>query len=71
MGQTKLQSLLESFCNTLSAFVISIMVWEFVISPIYGIEKKFIENISIVSIFTTISIIRSYCWRRLFNKRIK
>jgi len=69
MSQPKSQSLLEVCCNTASAFVISVCVWTFVISPIYGIKKDFTENIGIVGIFTVISIVRSYCWRRLFNTK--
>ena len=69
MSQKKSQSLLEACCNTASAFVISVCVWTYVVSPIYGINKDFTENVGIVGIFTVISIVRSYLWRRLFNKK--
>lgn len=68
MSQRKAISLLESCLNVGSGFVLSLIVWEFVIEPLFGIEKSLRENIGITGIFTVISIVRGYIWRRLFNK---
>ena len=67
--QTKTQSIIESFCNVGSGFIISLMLWLFVISPLYGIEKDFNQGLSITILFTGISIVRGYLWRRIFNKK--
>lgn len=69
--QTKKTSLVESFCNVGSGFIISLIVWELIIEPVFDVEKNIIENIGITSIFTVVSITRGYIWRRLFNRREK
>ncbi len=67
--QTKTQSIIESICNVGSGFIISLLLWMFVISPLYGIDKDFKQGLSITLLFTVISIVRGYIWRRLFNKK--
>jgi hypothetical protein len=69
--QTKTTSFVESICNVGSGFIISLIVWETVIEPVFDVEKNIIENIGITSIFTVVSITRGYIWRRLFNRREK
>lgn len=68
MSQRKAISLLESCTNVGSGFVLSLIVWELVIEPLFGIEKSLAENIGITGIFTVISIARGYIWRRIFNR---
>lgn len=67
-GQTRVQSAVESFFNTASGVLIS---WGagFVIYPMFGHSFRPTELISITLIFTVISVLRSYFWRRLFNRR--
>jgi len=67
MIQSKLESLVEAILNTLSGFIISLLTWMFIVSPIWGIENSFTDSLSIVGLFTVISILRSYIWRRFFN----
>jgi len=67
--QSRQHSIIESICNVASGFVISLAVWEFVIEPLFGIEKRLLDNIGITGIFTVISIARGYIWRRLFTRR--
>jgi uncharacterized membrane protein len=68
MGQTKLQSLFEQFLNIGSGFVISLVVWIFVITPIWNINVSMADNLGITLVFTFMSIVRGYIWRRLFNR---
>lgn len=68
MGQSKLMSALESWANLLSGFVISFLVWQFIAAPLYGYEVTFMDNMGLTSIFTVVSLIRSYTWRRYFNR---
>ena len=65
------KSLLESFCNVGSGFVISLLVWEYIISYLFNIEKDFTEGIQVTMIFTVISIVRGYLWRRFFDRKFK
>ena len=66
--QTKTQSLIEAFLNTLSGYLISVLV-QVLLFPAYGVHLGLAENMQIVAIFTAISIVRSYFWRRFFNHR--
>ena len=65
--QTKRGSALEVTLNIGSGFVLSMLVWEFVVAPIWGLSWELSDNFMVTTIFTVISIVRSYYWRRLFN----
>ena len=67
LKQSKIFSLIEQCLNVLSGVFVALLLWIFLIQPIYNIDKSFIENIQIVLIFTIVSIIRGYLWRRFFN----
>lgn len=68
--QTRSSSLIEACLNTFSGFVLAFVVWHFV-ALWFGIPMSFDTNLKITSIFTIVSIVRSYLWRRIFNKREK
>lgn len=68
MSQSKTSSLVEAILNQLSGFIFSLLVWAYVIVPLYDFELNWKTNFEITIIFTVLSIARSYCWRRLFNK---
>lgn len=65
--QSRKNSLIESCCNVGSGFLLSMLIWEAVIEPAWGIEKNLLDNIGITLIFTLASLIRGYIWRRIFN----
>ena len=70
--QTKKGSLLEMLLNTGSGFLVSLAVWEYGIKPLLQAGTLTIENsIYITLIFTAISIMRGYIWRRVFVKWLK
>lgn len=64
--QTKKGSLLEVALNILSGYLIAwiIGIW---IYPLFGFAVTNKQNTILTLIFTLVSIIRSYFWRRLFN----
>ena len=66
MSQTRLGSLVEQLLNIGSGFVISCLLWEFVVKPLWHIQTDFAENLQITALFTVVSIVRGYAWRRLF-----
>jgi len=66
--QSKQRSLIESSLNTASGLIISMLTWRFVIVPLFDIVHSFKQNLSITIIFTVISIVRSYVWRRVFTR---
>jgi hypothetical protein len=68
--QSKFESILESILNTMSAYVISTLVYYYLIPIIIDIKPNFVEANITVIVFTIISIVRNYIWRRVFNKRL-
>jgi len=70
MHQSKIESLLETFLNIASGFVVSMLLWAYVVAPLWGLEMTTYDNFGIVAIFTISAVIRGYVWRRFFNKGI-
>lgn len=68
MTQSKRMSALESVVNQVSGFVMSLLLWQYLIAPLYDIVPDWQQNFEITVIFTLFSIVRSYCVRRIFNK---
>lgn len=67
MSQSKRQSLIESLLNVLVGFVIALFS-QILIFPFFDIHVSMSTNIYIALWFTAISIARSYCLRRAFNR---
>lgn len=64
--QSKRASLFESLFNTLSGFLLSLIVGYF-LYPLFGMPQSLNSSFWITIIFTVISIMRNYGSRRLFN----
>ena len=64
--QSKRMSLLEASLNTASGFIVSLIVWQSICKWL-DIPMPLGRNLLITGIFTIVSIVRSYLWRRLFN----
>ena len=64
--QSVRHSALEAALNTASGFAVSMLVGP-VVFPLFGFHPSTAENTAIVAIYTVVSVIRSYCWRRMFN----
>lgn len=69
MRQTRLGSMTEALLNVTSGFVLAIIVWQ-LLAQAYGIPMPLARNLEITSIFTVVSVTRSYVWRRIFNQRL-
>jgi hypothetical protein len=67
--QTRLESLIEQALNVGSGFIVSSLVWEFIVKPVWHFNTDIVQNLQITALFTVISILRGYLWRRTFNKR--
>jgi len=65
--QSKRMSLMETMLNVASGFVISLLLWQFVVCPVWEIERSFRQGIEVTMLFTVASVVRGYLWRRLFN----
>lgn len=71
MSQSRLGSLVEQLLNIGSGFVISCLLWEFAVKPIWNIQTDFGENLQITALFTVVSVVRGYWWRRFFNAKLR
>ena len=67
MKQSKFHSLIESFVTVGSGFFVALGV-QLLIFPLYDIEITMFENIQLVIIFTTTSIIRVNIVRRCIKR---
>lgn len=65
--QKRSQSLNETLIGTAIGFVTSVLIWEFIVKPVWDIHTAFVENLSITLLFTVASIARGYVVRRFFN----
>ena len=61
--QSRRMSLIEQFANIGSGFVISSLLWHFVIQPWWNIETSVAENLQITALFTRIRGKPRHSWR--------
>ena len=65
MKQSKIESALETAANTASGFIVSWLAYRYVVMP----HMQHIRNeaLWVTALFTVLSLVRSYVWRRFFN----
>jgi len=66
MKQSKKSSIVEISLNTGSGFIVSLVITTFLMP-----YMKTVGPFGITCIFTVVSLLRSYAWRRFFNNRIE
>ena len=66
-GQSKTASLIEATLNVASGFLVSLAVWVLIVVPVWNLPVSMAENLQITLLFTVVSVLRSYIWRRIFN----
>lgn len=69
-GQSKAESLVESSINIASGFFVSLLLWVYLVAPLYDVQVTMTQNLGITGIFTISAVIRSYFWRRFFNNGV-
>lgn len=67
MRQSKRMSFMESLTNVAVGYGIAVGT-QFMVFPVFGLEVSLADNLVIGSIFTIVSIIRSFTLRRLFEE---
>jgi len=70
MTQTRKGSLIEAVVNILIGFGVA-LISQLIIFPAYGVHVPLSTDLAITGWFTLVSLVRSYCIRRWFNKLIK
>ena len=66
--QSKKRSLIEGCTNVIVGYGISLVSVQFIF-PLFGYHITLSDNLYIGIWFTFISIMRSYCLRRLFTRK--
>jgi hypothetical protein len=67
MSQSRKMSLVESIANVLVGFGVAV-VTQSAIFPLFGLRTTLAETLAMGAIFTFVSIARSYCLRRVFER---
>lgn len=67
VSQPRWESFLEALLNIGSGFALSWAVWVWVAGPLFEIQTDARQGFWITVLFTVVSVVRSYCWRRAFN----
>jgi hypothetical protein len=65
-GQSRLASALEATVNVLGGYLVALAA-QMLILPAYGVRLSISDNLSIGAWFAAVSVLRSFCFRRLFN----
>jgi len=65
--QSRLMSLIEALVNVGIGYGVAVLT-QLVVFPLFGITATLSENLLLGAVFTVVSILRSYCLRRLFEK---
>lgn len=66
MAQLRKHSILETVCSTAFGYFIGLGA-QMLVFPMFGFNVTLGQDVWIVTIFTGISLIRGYVFRRLFN----
>ena len=67
MTQSRRMSLIEAVTNVAVGYVLAV-VTQFMVFPWFGLHPSLGENLALGGVFTTISLMRGYALRRLFER---
>ena len=67
LTQSRRASLVESAANIAVGYGVAVSA-QAAIFPLFGIYVSVSDNMLIGAMFTVVSLIRSYCLRRIFNR---
>ena len=67
MSRSRAWSAIEITCNYISGYLLALAVWQWVAVPVFNLGTSASEGVGVTLLFTAVSVIRSYVWRRAFN----
>jgi len=69
MEQTRAESLIEQSVSIFFKFWVSVVAWKWGIAPLIELGiLSYKEALPITIIFTVLSLVQGYFWRRIFNR---
>jgi hypothetical protein len=69
--QSKKDSIVEALINQILGFILATLMYHYIVPLVTGIKTSSTESITVVLMFTAVSIARSYLIRRVFNHKLK
>ncbi|NHQ75826.1 hypothetical protein HAT86_15345 [Roseovarius gahaiensis] len=67
MMQSRRRSLIEAITNVVVGYALAV-VTQIVVFPWFGLQVSLGDNLAIGALFVTISLVRSYALRRVFER---
>jgi hypothetical protein len=67
MMQSRRQSLIEAITNVVVGYALAVIT-QIAVFPWFGLQVSLGDNLAIGAVFVTISLVRSYALRRLFER---
>lgn len=67
MSQSRKHSAIEAIVSTFIGYWVAVAATQAIL-PLFGYPVRFDQNLAISGLFTVVSLVRSYCLRRLFNR---
>jgi Kef-type K+ transport system membrane component KefB len=66
--QSHRHTLIEVVVSTGAAFLISALLQHYFVNPVWHLHSSPTDSVAITLFFTAVSLVRSYIFRRIFNK---
>ena len=66
MTQSRTMSLVEAVTNVAVGYGLAVIT-QIIVFPLFGLHASLGENLLIGCLFTAVSLVRSYAFRRIFN----
>jgi hypothetical protein len=66
-AQSRRMSLIEAIANVVLGYALAVIT-QIMVFPSFGLHPSLGENLALGGVFTTISLIRGYALRRLFER---
>lgn len=57
----------EALANVSVGYVLAVAT-QVLVFPLFGLEAAPVEHLGIAAVFTSVSLVRSYCVRRIFRR---
>lgn len=71
VSQSHMESMIEIGLNIGSGFLGSFLIFTFIVAPLWNLHTSVGDSFAITCLYTVWAIIRSFFWRRLFNRFLK